>query len=156
MTPKASLTRRRGPGADRLAQIAAVIRGRQVVWIGVLSGAGGKGDHAHGKARISVAELAAIHEFGLGVPERSFLRGWLAEKGANVGEALVRLTKRHGPGPIALELWGQWAAGSIQQRIAKQIPPPLAKVTIDRKGSSIPLIDTGQLRSSITYRVARS
>jgi hypothetical protein len=30
----------------------------------------------------------------------------------------------------------------------------LERVTILRKGSSIPLIDTGQLRSSITYRVA--
>ena len=31
--------------------------------------------------------------------------------------------------------------------------PPLAESTIRRKGSSNPLIDTGQLRSSITWQV---
>lgn len=54
-----------------------------------------------------------------------------------------------------LERVGLWAQGSIQQRISDGIPPPNAESTIRRKGSSTPLIDTGQLRTSIKYRVKR-
>jgi hypothetical protein len=43
--------------------------------------------------------------------------------------------------------------GVIKQRIANGIAPPNSPYTIARKGSSKPLIDTGQLRNSITYQV---
>ena len=40
-----------------------------------------------------------------------------------------------------------------EAKIASNIPPALAPETIERKGSSVALIDTGQLRSSITWQV---
>jgi hypothetical protein len=39
--------------------------------------------------------------------------------------------------------------GSVKQRIARGIAPPLSPVTIEAKGSSKPLIDRGQLRAAI-------
>jgi len=36
--------------------------------------------------------------------------------------------------------------------MANRIPPPLAQATIDAKKSSVPLIDTGQLRASIGHK----
>lgn len=55
---------------------------------------------------------------------------------------------------VALDRFGLWAVGEIQQRIADGIPPPNAQSTVDRKGSSTPLIETGQLRASIKHKVS--
>jgi hypothetical protein len=41
----------------------------------------------------------------------------------------------------------------VQMRISQGIPPALAQATVDRKKSSVPLVDTGQLRSAITWQV---
>lgn len=106
---------------------------------------------------ITIGELAAIHEFGLGVPRRSFLADWVDERRAEIENVIIRGGRSVALGKTSvrqtLEQIGQWAVGSIQSRIADNIPPPLAPSTIARKGSSVALIHTGQLRSSITYEV---
>lgn len=106
---------------------------------------------------LTVLDVATFHEFGLGVPERSFLRGWFDENIERAKEAIRRLMVSVVEGKRtkeqALELFGQWLQGEIQKRIAEGIPPPLAQSTIDKKGSSTSLVDTGQLRSSVTYKV---
>lgn len=123
----------------------------------VLGVQGQKASAPHGPGEpISVGELAAIHELGLGVPERSWLRAWLDEnsrmilddsKAAIQQVILGKLTKER-----ALNILGLKWVGAIQQRIADgQVTPALAKSTVDRKGSSVPLIDTGVLRASITH-----
>jgi hypothetical protein len=114
----------------------------------------GAGDH-DGK---SIADIAAIHEFGLGVPQRSFIGAWADSTEAEhandlrkMGEALVKGTITD-PAQ-AFEQLGEKYVGEVQTRIAGGIAPPNAPATIARKGSSTPLIDTGILRSSITKRV---
>jgi hypothetical protein len=106
---------------------------------------------------VTVLDVATFHEFGLGVPERSFLRGWFDENIERAREALVRLMRSVVEGKRtkeqALELFGVWLVGEIQKRMAENIPPPLAPETIARKGSDVALIDTGQLRSSVTYKI---
>ena len=52
-----------------------------------------------------------------------------------------------------LELMGVYMTNLIKERMAQGIKPSNSKITIERKGSSTPLIDSGQLRNSITYRV---
>lgn len=105
----------------------------------------------------TVLDVATFHEFGLGVPERSFLRGWFDENIDRSVEALRRLlvsviegkrTKEQ-----ALELFGVWLQGEIQQRIAAGISPAITFETAHRKGSTVALIDTGQLRSSVTFKI---
>lgn len=106
---------------------------------------------------LTVVALAAIHEFGLGVPERSFIRAWFDENQDRAKEALRRLLVSVIEGKRqpdqAVELFAQWAVGELQARIARGIAPGLAESTIAAKGSSVPLIDTGQLRSSISYEI---
>jgi hypothetical protein len=110
-------------------------------------------------ATLTIGEIAEIHEFGLGsCPRRSFLAGWVDENQDEirnvVNKGAAALVQGRLDGPLQfLNQVGAWAVGSIQKRMAQNIPPPLAPATIQRKGSSIALIDTGQLRSSITYRV---
>lgn len=110
-------------------------------------------------ATITIGEIAEIHEFGLGsCPRRSFLQDWADESKDRIrqvvragAEALVRGDL---DSPLQfLNQFGAWGVGQVQKRMASNIPPPLAPETIRRKGSSVALIDTGQLRSSVSYRV---
>ena len=105
----------------------------------------------------TVVEVASQHEFGLGVPRRSFIRDWFDQHEAELSDDLRKLGRAVLEGRAserqAAELFGLMAVGGIQERIAAGIPPANAERTIREKGSATPLIDTGQLRSSITHRV---
>lgn len=152
MTSARIIDRDRGYRA-LLRRVQAAARGRAVT-IGVHSGEGGAPAAGGG----TVADVASIHEFGLGnVPERSFVRGWADEKKNDnerilrgIGEAIVRGDYSV---EVGLERAGLLMVASMQQRIRGGIAPELADVTVARKGSSTPLIDTGQLVSSITHKV---
>lgn len=52
-----------------------------------------------------------------------------------------------------LEQIGAIAAGATQQYITDLKEPPNAPSTIEKKGSSNPLIDTGSMRASVTWKV---
>jgi hypothetical protein len=94
------------------------------------------------------------------VPERSFIRttvdlrkrkiAALARNLAGdvlVGERIMR---------DALQMLGVFVQGLIRKRMSRGIPPPLRPATVKRKGSSKPLIDTGQLRGSVDLRVNKA
>ena len=113
-----------------------------------------------GKASgITMSELGEIHEFGLGVPQRSFIGDWFDEtqdqKVKQIkGVALAFLKGKISHLSVGFEQLGNLYVGQVQKRMADGIDPPLSEITIAKKGSSVPLIDTGQLRSSITYKVS--
>jgi len=102
--------------------------------------------------------IGTKHEFGIDVPQRSFIRETV-DLNTNEIKKVQRLAakkiiqgkssniKRFG------DLVGLSVVAMIQERISDGIPPPNSPITIEKKGSSKPLIDTGQLRSSITYDV---
>jgi hypothetical protein len=130
-------------------------RGRIETRFSCLLGVQGKDATAkHKGAPLTVVEIANQHEFGLGVPERSWLRAWFDENEAMIRNDLRRAAMRIIEGRLtqvqAAELLGAKYVAAIQTRIANGIAPPNAQVTIDRKKSSTPLIDTGQFRSAIT------
>lgn len=118
---------------------------------------GPKGDAQHNDSDLTVAQVASIHEFGLGVPERSFLRSTMDEHEAQ----LLQLASRLGQGVIdgrfsqqqALGLLGEKGVGLVVDKIRSHIEPPNAPSTIKRKGSDTPLIDSAQLAQSITAQV---
>lgn len=129
---------------------------RTEVTIGIHA-ADGKAPHTGSKFGETVLDIATAHEFGLGVPQRSFLRAWFDENRQQINEAIKRMAlsvlKGKRTRKQAIELLAQSFVGQIQKRIAAGIPPPNSPATIAAKGSSKPLIDTGQLRTSITYAV---
>lgn len=110
-----------------------------------------------GEEPVSLLDVAIWNELGIGVPERSFIRAWFDEaNGVNrelLRRALVSVVKGQRTLPQALELVGLKFQGEVQKKIAAGVPPPNAPSTIAQKGSSTPLIDTGQLRQSITFVV---
>lgn len=113
------------------------------------------------------ADLAMIHEFGSpahNIPERSFLRKPLI----NNAEAVANLAKnaigKFIAGKIsaveALGAIGEEAKGISKEAISDGIAPSLKRATIRHRAklnrpSTKPLIDTGQLQSSITYEVRK-
>lgn len=121
---------------------------------------GAKGDELHEDSDLSVLAIATFHEFGLGVPERSFIRAWCDANEKRVLDRLQKDSEKAAKGELEwetiLDRLGLFIVGGIQEFIASNIPPPLAASTIERKGSSVALIDTGQLRSSITYAIERA
>lgn len=126
-----------------------------VVDVGIFSD---KGSEAAKKGKgVTVLDVATFNEFGLGVPERSFLRGYVDENEARIKGMIKVLALAVEQGKFtkqqALDRLGLQIVGEIQKRIASSIPPPNAPSTIAKKGSSTTLVDTGQLRSSITHKV---
>jgi hypothetical protein len=133
---------------------------RYEVVVGVLGDRGG--DRAEPGSDLTVLDVAIIHEFGAPdadppIPERSFVRAYVDENHDQIRAWLRAGVARVFAGAItvrqAFETLGAQVAAGIQARIAAGIDPPLADSTVERKGSSVPLIDTGQLRSSVTYLV---
>lgn len=137
--------------------------------IGVTVGIqGSDASSGHKGSDLTVAEVGEIHEFGLGVPRRSFLRGYYDENYGLLRKRLLKISKRIASPRSKLTakkgmgLFGSLVVGGIQQRIARGIWPPLAESTKSARARRLgkakvkrttPLINTGQLRSSITYKV---
>jgi hypothetical protein len=143
----------RDNGAARL--LVGVKQANFRVKIGVL------GSEAHeGTPGLTIAQLFEIHELGLGVPERSVLRAWAEASEdqimADLRQAYHKILTLKLTPDRAAAIIGARFVGSIQKFISDgRVQPPLAQSTIDKKGSSVPLIDTGQLRSAITFAVEK-
>ncbi len=143
----------RDRGLKALVRRVKKARSRAIT-VGIHSGEGG----APTAGGAAVADVASIHEFGLGnSPERSFVRAWAEENESENHDVLRKLgelvVKGRNTVDDGLEKAGVFFAASMQKRIQGGIPPELAESTIERKGSSTPLIDTGQLIGSITHKV---
>ncbi len=102
--------------------------------------------------------IAFVHEFGMqNIPERSYLR---AGFDANLDKIqrefeflLSQVLELKITGKSALDLIGASVTTKIQDFLVELKEPPLAESTIRAKGSSNPLIDTGQLMNSITWKI---
>ncbi len=122
---------------------------------------GAKASNTHdAESGLSNGELAAIHEFGAGVPERSFVRAWVDLNKPAIQSQLKETATAVASGNFdiyaGMHRFGQWADLEVVKRITAHIPPPNAPATIRRKGSNIPLIDTGKLLGSIDSAVERN
>ena len=143
-------------GANALTRRFAANEAGLTVKVGMLA----KAQEPHeGGGDLTVADIGTIHEFGLGVQQRSFIRGWYDENQEENKRIVSVLQKQVLRGevtqPVALNRFGLKCVGDIQRRIVAGIEPPLAQSTIDKKGSSTPLVDTGQLRASISHEVSK-
>ncbi len=116
------------------------------------------GNEPHGDDELTVIEVAVFNEFGTDtIPERSFLRAWFDENQDRCRVAVRKMLEAVITGKYtreqAMQLVAQRFVGEIQRKIASGIPPANAPSTISKKGSDKPLINTGQLRSAISYEI---
>lgn len=105
-----------------------------------------------------VASVAATHEFGTSdgrIPERPFMRPALRAMARGLGNTLASGMRSNGLnlGRREAERIGEQAVGEIQESITAVNSPPLAPATVARKGSTNPLVDTGEMRRQVGYEV---
>ncbi len=105
-----------------------------------------------------IVERATTHEFGNAYnPERSFIRAGWDSNADDIFDAAETLVDDMFASEVraddVLTGLGAMTAGRIQDYLTKMTFPPLSPMTIKRKGSSKLLIDTGQMRDSITWKV---
>ena len=141
---------------------------RSYVKVGVQAGEMHKPSSKGSKPKdtTDMVKIAVANEFGVStasgsrsgfstvnIPERSFLRSTTDEQQRNLGimkaQAIRKITSGKTTVRRELKTIGLHLEGEIQKKIKNLRTPPNSAVTILRKGSSNPLMDTGQLRASI-------
>ena len=125
---------------------------------------GAEASAQHGESRLTVAIVAAIHEFGGGrVPERSYLRSTF-EANQTAYFALIETAVSlsvYGTSTVesALAHVGSVIVADVQQAIRNGIKPDLSEETLRKKRAKnqpdTPLIATEQMIDAISFAVRR-
>ena len=133
-----------------LAEITAKLNKYGTLKVGFLSGA----KYSNGTP---VALIAAIQNYGApraGIPPRPFFSNMVKDKQKEWPGALkLALKASNYDVAAALNVVGEGIKGQLQQSIKDTNSPPLKPATIRRKGFAKPLISTGLLINSATYKV---
>ena len=129
-----------------------------VVKAGILAKDGSQ-NHSEG---ITVFQIGMIHEFGVpekNIPRRSFIRVPIEN---NIKEITKLIENNHRlvsenamSAKVALDRIGIKAQNTIKESFRNNDWKANSKATVKRKGSSRPLIDTGQLIGSISFIVEK-
>lgn len=149
------------------AELATRFKGKGgSVFVGFLQSSGVyRTKEERGSQPITVAQVAAIHEFGSSdgrIPQRSFMGATLDAKNAEVFKFMEKLIAGyvdHKYSEIhALGMLGQKVKDMFRAAITKGLKPALRPATLRRKGPNkgTPLIDTGQLLASISFEVRKA
>lgn len=149
-------------GQDGLSWPALEAEFKRIRKSSVRAGVLGKGKTRPGA--VTNAQLAAIHEYGLG---NAWARPWIgpplranrAKYFALVSAAYKKALKSGKPTDVekALALIGMQMVTDIKNGVTQGagIPPPNQPKTIARKGSSRTLVDTSGMVNSVTYEVIK-
>ncbi|WP_210209675.1 hypothetical protein [Aureimonas flava] len=121
-----------------------------------------------GKAGADIVQRAVWNEFGTRggasgggwggpVPERPFMRNAMRSNRGKYQRAMAAGAREVLRSSTSLRSilprLGALAQGDIQAEITALRSPPNSPVTIALKGSSNPLIDTGEMRQRVTWQV---
>lgn len=129
------------------------------------------------------AQIAAVHEWGLTItvtdkmrkwfiaqghplkktttqiviPERSFFRSGMRDKGSDAAKKYTKLIAEVIKGTISAEQFlnglGLEVTTVIKEYARDLSSPENSGFTVERKGSSSPLVDTGNMIGAINYKV---
>lgn len=114
-----------------------------------------------GEADNDIVARAVWNHFGTsrGIPARPFLLNAIRKNRRLYRSALKASAAKILRGETTMERTlsklGIFAQGHIQEEITNLRTPPNAASTIAAKGSSNPLIDSGEMRGAVTYKVDR-
>jgi len=91
------------------------------------------------------------------IPERPFLRNAMRDNRDKYRQSLTKAAQKLLTNQTSLQTvlgrLGILATGDIQSEITSLSSPPNSPVTIALKGSSNPLIDSGEMRAAVTWKV---
>jgi|SRR6185436_3059624 len=117
----------------------------------------------------SLLKVAAVHEYGYepkNIPERSYLRSTFNENNEKLFQVFKKALKMQGETYGASEaeqvkvfsIVGQWMADKVKAKFTSNSWEALKdpfRGGKNKRGNAKPLIDTGQLRASISYQVVK-
>lgn len=108
----------------------------------------------------NIAEYAAYNEEGTeNIPSRPFIRSWVDNNKEQINKmmdsAFNHIVSGQWTAEDAMKRIGEFGASGIRKNIAKGSFEPNAESTIKRKGSSRPLIDSGDMRRAVSYEVTK-
>ena len=91
------------------------------------------------------------------IPERAFIRRGYDRRKANIlkfaESRIIDVYNFRISGEQYLNGLGEYVTGQIRDFLTRMRTPPNHPYTIEKKGSSNPLINTGRLRESITFKI---
>lgn len=91
------------------------------------------------------------------IPERPFLRNAMRDNRGKYRDGMKTSAKKLLLGQTSLQTvlskLGIMAQGDVQESITSLSSPPNSPVTIELKGSSNPLIDSGEMRGAVTWKI---
>lgn len=124
-------------------------------------------DEGYPDGEVSLVDVAMFNEYGTelgswsqeGIPERPFLRPTLKDNKAKYQKIIAAGAERAIKGGSSWEQelgrLGARVSSDIKLKMRDVREPANTEATIEKKGSSNPLIDTGFLRGSITWEVRK-
>ncbi len=108
----------------------------------------------HPDAGITNAQLGAVQHFGNDdIPSRPWLDVGVETGNADYLATIEKAVKDGTDIDQALRDVGVTAVGKAQMYMTQLSSPANAPSTVARKGSSNPLIDKGELRASVNYKI---
>lgn len=91
------------------------------------------------------------------VPERPFLRNAMRDNKGKYRNGMrasaAKLLTGQTSISVVLSKLGIMAQGDVQESITSLQSPPNSPTTIELKGSSNPLIDSGEMRGAVTWKI---
>lgn len=104
---------------------------------------------------VDLVDIAMFNELGtVHIPSRPFLRDSVDANGDQINNFLQSMKKellKGGSAEDVLKKIGVFQKGLVQEQIVKGDFAPNSEETVRRKGSDIPLVDTGRMRQSVNY-----
>lgn len=131
-----------------LKTVAAKLKGPSQIKVGL----------PKGEADSDVIMKGIWNNFGtVNIPERPFMQNAMRGNRSSYRSAMkssaAKIMRGETDMKSVLSKLGIKAQGDIQEEITSLSSPPNAPSTIRQKGSSNPLIDSGELRASITWKI---
>ena len=103
---------------------------------------------------VYVASVASFNEYGTAkIPPRPFFRNAIAKNSNKWNDILTNELRNSVDVELAYNRVGEVAKGDIVESIMQTNTPPNSPLTIAKKRSSKPLVDTSFMRSSVNYKV---
>ena len=125
---------------------------RSHVKVGLPQGGSTEGRYTMAK----LIQAADATEFGKGVPERSFMRSAIDQNMKFINSIIEQDVNLIMAGRLGVSDALDDIGGHVKLAIVRKIMTgpfkPLSKITVMKKGHSVPLFETGQLINSIQYK----
>ena len=135
---------------NELARELKKLRADKFVTVGIHEDAGSVEDGS-----MTQAQNGALQNFGNDkIPPRPWLVPGVESGTQDIIDTVASGIESNMPMEQVLNQVGAVAAGATQQYITDLKDPPNAPYTIEKKGSDNPLIDTGSMRASVTWKIS--